>query len=125
MRHFRKTLPPGHASRNGLFKNYRASAFKRGFDFELTAEEFARITQLDCTYCGSPPSNPGFFGGSTTPYIHNGIDRVDSSQGYVLGNCVPCCKNCNIMKGVLPSKVFLEHVEKIAIHSEKQRKKYA
>lgn len=28
----------------------------------------------------------------------NGIDRIDSSVGYVISNCVPCCWACNTMK---------------------------
>lgn len=28
----------------------------------------------------------------------NGIDRMDSSKGYEVDNCVPCCAMCNYMK---------------------------
>ena len=28
----------------------------------------------------------------------NGIDRLDSTQGYVNGNCVTCCGRCNEAK---------------------------
>lgn len=38
-----------------------------------------------CNYCGDLN-------------IKNGIDRVDNSKGYVEGNCVPCCPNCNAAK---------------------------
>jgi hypothetical protein len=38
-------------------------------------------------YCHYPPRG-GF----------NGIDRVDNSKGYILGNCVPCCSWCNRAK---------------------------
>lgn len=31
----------------------------------------------------------------------SGIDRQDHRLGYVHGNCVPCCSNCNTKKGLL------------------------
>jgi len=45
----------------------------------------------------------------------NGIDRVDSSRdiGYTIGNCVPCCTDCNIAKLDRTVKEFLDHVERI------------
>ena len=27
-----------------------------------------------------------------------GLDRIDNSKGYVIGNVVPCCGNCNRIK---------------------------
>lgn len=32
-------------------------------------------------------------------YTYNGVDRLDSSMGYTPDNCVPCCWECNNMKG--------------------------
>lgn len=47
------------------------------------------LMSMPCTYCGDTPTN-------TSP---NGLDRVDNSKGHILGNVVPCCETCNMMKG--------------------------
>ena len=43
----------------------------------------------------------------------NGIDRMDQKHGYVIENCVSCCKLCNFMKGALDNITFLQRVEHI------------
>lgn len=46
----------------------------------------------------------------------NGIDRIDSSKGYSIDNCVPCCTMCNRMKLDYKLSDFINHVHKIANH---------
>jgi hypothetical protein len=46
----------------------------------------------------------------------NGIDRIDSSKGYVPGNVVPCCTVCNIMKLDHSHAGFIAHIEHILAH---------
>ncbi len=41
-------------------------------------------------------------------YIYNGIDRLDSSKGYTLENCVPCCEEINVMKMALTKDRFVQ-----------------
>ena len=43
----------------------------------------------------------------------NGIDRLDSSKGYTINNCVPCCSKCNLMKSNFKKEDFLQHISKI------------
>ena len=43
-----------------------------------------------------------------------GIDRIDSSNGYILSNIVPCCEKCNIAKGEMSIDEFREHITKIS-----------
>lgn len=43
----------------------------------------------------------------------NGIDRVDSSRGYEIENCVPCCGICNRMKNGYTQEQFFEKIKKI------------
>lgn len=58
----------------------------------------------ECYYCGAIPN----------PY--NGIDRINSAEGYYLDNCVPCCEMCNKMKLDYPIKEWYNHMKKILEH---------
>lgn len=65
---------------------FRGSAMRKGLAFELTLDTLlTAFWQKPCHYCGDPIETVG-------------IDRVDSSKGYVPGNMVPCCSMCNFMK---------------------------
>jgi len=97
-----------HSARYRL-KTYKNGARRRNIRFELSLKEFDEITKRFCVYCG----------GFSDSEIENfcGIDRLDSSLGYVEGNVVPCCWMCNDMKGTLTSKEFINHIKKIHCHS--------
>ena len=47
---------------------------------------------------------------------YNGIDRLDSTEGYTTDNCVSCCTTCNWMKKKMPLEKFLQKVKEIAIY---------
>lgn len=83
-----------------IYSNYKRAASIRGLTFELNYADFRKITSMDCHYCGIKPSNFSKFKGQghLRASAYNGIDRVDNSKGYVLENCVPCCKQCNFAK---------------------------
>jgi hypothetical protein len=117
------TLPPGISTYNHLFRNYRDSARKRGFSFSLAKEEVYTLTQSDCVYCGSKPSqshrlsprkitNPEQRRYGTT-YIYNGIDRKDNKQGYTPENSVPCCLICNRAKYTLSLEQFEQWITRM------------
>lgn len=99
---------------------YIKSAVKRGIEWRLSPEEFIVITKKDCTYCGAVPriyeSKPNYGKGRTVKTLMNGIDRLDSSLGYVTGNVVPCCGTCNKMKMAMDESLFIVHILKIAKH---------
>jgi 5-methylcytosine-specific restriction endonuclease McrA len=107
--------PEGESSRNHLFYLYGYKANKRGWDFDLTIEEFSVLTKGNCYYCGSEPSQIKRAKNSTV-YIYNGIDRVDNSKGYILENCVPCCKQCNTAKNTHTVEEFYDWISKIHKH---------
>jgi hypothetical protein len=46
-------------------------------------------------------------------YVYNGIDRLDSSRGYEMGNVVPCCKQCNWAKNDIPYDEFLDWIKRV------------
>jgi hypothetical protein len=102
------------AARNRVRGIYRRSAEKRGLLFLLDDAEFDRLILHPCYYCGEPPSN------EIKPYgfRYSGIDRVDSEKGYVSDNCVPCCRVCNDMKGVMSFQAFAAQAQKIAKFKE-------
>ena len=98
------------AGLNALHYNTKASANKRGYVFELSVDEVSLLCQQLCSYCGKEPSQVL---NSFPNFKYNGIDRVDNSLGYTDGNCVPCCKLCNRMKGILSVDDFKEHIKTI------------
>jgi hypothetical protein len=94
-----KSSPPGVAGRNALLRNYKHNAEQRDLIFELPDEAFLRLTRSDCFYCGAEPAQIMQNGSKQGAYTYNGVDRVDNSKGYVEGNCVSCCGECNTKKG--------------------------
>jgi hypothetical protein len=39
-------------------------------------------------------------------FTYSGIDRIDSSIGYIEGNVVSCCSKCNTAKSDMPFDEF-------------------
>ncbi len=71
----------------GRWKALLEAAAKKGMEFDITKEKHADLLQLPCEYCGQELNPTG-----------SGLDRKDSSVGYILANVVPCCRNCNRVK---------------------------
>ena len=92
---------------------YSRCAGDKNLDFEISQEEFNKIVKEPCHYCNIIQER-GF----------NGVDRLDSNIGYVLDNCVSCCKICNYMKCSLPVDVFLKRIEHILTYNGKIEGRY-
>jgi len=45
-----------------------------------------------------------------------GIDRLDSTLGYIDGNCVAACTDCNFAKQSLSADAFIALAKRIAAH---------
>lgn len=88
-------------SPKGRFVNYISGAKERGLSFELTFEEFMLFWQQPCYYCNDPVKTIG-------------LDRVDSSRGYVLTNVVACCETHNKGKSDLSQEEFIVACNKVA-----------
>ena len=97
------------ATPEGRFDIYQRSAKKRNIQFELTLDEFKRISSNLCYYCCAFKEGADY----------SGIDRVNSDIGYCLTNIVPCCTICNYLKGILGHNEFLNHLLKITTHQIK------
>lgn len=66
--------------------HYERAARKKGVPFNLTREDFDALIRGVCEYC------------NRTPTTWFGIDRIIPLSGYVIGNSVPCCFDCNVDK---------------------------
>jgi hypothetical protein len=88
-----------HAKRGGegwvtrVVKHYRLNAKKKRRDFCLSWDQVKALITEPCHYCGAspPPHNLDCWRGVR----FHGIDRVDNARGYVPGNVVTACKECN------------------------------
>lgn len=107
---------PGESCRNHLILVYKKGAFKRNLEYKLTIEDFEKLTKQNCFYCNIEPkqlTGRTKYSNTNGDYIYNGIDRVDNNKGYILENCVACCKNCNRAKRVMTQEDFLNWVSRI------------
>ena len=89
---------------------YVRSAELKQIRFGLSFDEFKEIVNKPCHYCGILRDR------GTEQF--NGIDRDDSSIGYLPSNCVSCCSMCNYMKNTLSGDVFVRRVEHILTHNK-------
>lgn len=85
------------------YKSYLMRCNSKGIKMELTEEQFNTIIAQPCYLCGS-----------TTKI---GVDRLNSSFGYVEDNVKPCCTICNMMKYTHDVDFFLSHVRRIVNHN--------
>lgn len=90
--------PAGESSFARLVRQYKANAARRGLEFELSDSEVRTLTSSVCNYCGVSPAQKMHSKDANGAYFYNGIDRVDSTSGYTVSNCVPCCVTCNQAK---------------------------
>jgi hypothetical protein len=81
---------------------FLASSANRGIAVSISESTYQSLVVKDCTYCGAPPVGT------------NGLDRVDNELGYEHGNVVPCCSDCNYLKGSLPLGKFIRLVKRVA-----------
>ncbi len=113
--------PYGEASINQKYTTYKDDAKRRPCIFSISLDDFKSIVFQDCFYCGEGPQISLRKCRQNGKIPMNGIDRVDSSIGYVLSNLVPCCKMCNFMKLKYSQVNFLSHIEKIYSRQNKQK----
>lgn len=82
------------------FFEYRRSAKRRGYKFDLTLGEFNWFFHEPCYYCGKE--------------VAKGLDRMDNDKGYELGNIAPCCGTCNRMKSTQNNDEYIEMCRLVA-----------
>ena len=120
-----KTLSCGHINRlyhidpyacsvRALYTRYKSRARKDKKDFHLTQDEFRSLITKPCAYCGTPPLQQHKKCHCKKSILHNGLDRVDSKQGYIQNNVVSCCWICNRAKLDMPVQEFIEYIIRLA-----------
>ena len=62
----------------------------------IPENDYWKIVKKSCIFCGISPCN--------------GVDRYDSSQGYVQENVLPSCFQCNIMKKNIDTNEFISKI---------------
>lgn len=105
-----------------LMNNTKKSAKKRNIEFNLDFEYFKTLVTSKCTYCGIEPnrkSNPLKHQSLSEErvekgeIIHHGVDRINSSLGYVRSNTTSCCTTCNKAKLTMSVEEFKTWVKRI------------
>ena len=98
-----------------VFRGYATHAQERNLEFSISPEEFLAISQMDCVYCGAPPSNISSHRKAewVQEFKYSGLDRIDNSLGYVSENIAPCCGYCNWCKKDKSVSEFLEWIGKV------------
>lgn len=114
--------PDGEAAFTEVYGRYRAGARTRGYDFNLTEEEFRELAENLCHYCGAEKTNKASTFKSTGFYHYNGIDRKDNTKGYSVENCVPCCYVCNRAKNNMPYNDFVAWLNNLLEFNKETRK---
>ena len=109
-----RTIP----ARNVIYSNYKSYANSKKIEFSLNREEFFKLCDACCYYCGSAPSTIKATYNRINPsiYVYNGIDRIDSSKGYNIKNVVPCCKKCNFAKSNRFVSDFIAWARQLGLH---------
>lgn len=70
------------------YNTARQQAKWRSLLWSLSLDEFDALTAGWCVYCDG-----------SLPKIGCGLDRIDNSNGYEIGNVLPCCGRCNAIRG--------------------------
>jgi len=78
----------------------KGSGLKRNYQVDISFEQFCKIIDNVCCYCGESEKRIG-------------VDRIDNTKGYTIENSAPCCTLCNMMKKAMTVNDFLSHIKKI------------
>lgn len=100
---------------NAFLSQVKSNAKTRKISVSLTSSDVERLIFNNCFYCGANPEPRKVRGLNIKS---NGIDRVDSSLGYEIENCVTCCKQCNLAKLSYSQEEFLEWINRVYLYQQ-------
>lgn len=106
----------GESTKNRIVANYFHNAKAKGIEITISAERVAELLSGHCFYCGCAPSAVSRHKRNYGEFVYNGIDRLNNEAGYVEGNIVSCCVECNFRKGATNAPDFLAWVRRVAEH---------
>lgn len=118
----------------------KRGAKDRSLPVQIDDQRLIEIGSQNCIYCGAEPrrveeakrayqrhaayqgriSDTTYY--DSDPFYTNGIDRIDSSKGYIEDNCVPCCEMCNTMKLDHSAEEWFAHMRKVLSFQENKKK---
>lgn len=107
-------LPLGEAAFNVMYSIYKFHAEERNLSFDISEEQFRKLTKGNCYYCGDEPKTLFKPNAPNGGYLSNGVDRKDNSLGYTVENSFSCCRVCNQMKSDRTYDDFIARCERIA-----------
>jgi len=87
----------------GKWVECKSNARVRGIEFTLTEDDLKELNDKPCNYCGGEVSTVG-------------VDRIDSSKGYIKENVVSCCSRCNEMKMAHTTEDWFSQMKQILKH---------
>lgn len=105
----------GEGNKRQIIRRYRRTSEKAGRPWLLSDSDAVELFKSNCHYCGTPPSCKRDVSGPIA-YWFNGIDRIDNRLGYIQGNVVACCKDCNFAKGSRSYDSFIEWARRLGRH---------
>lgn len=109
------THPCGASAEKRATSVMRRNAAIRGLVWDLDEQVVSVLIRKPCHYCGAQPS--AVSRGRNGDFVYNGLDRVDSSQGYLAWNVVTSCFMCNGAKCRLSHVEFLNWISRVYQHS--------
>jgi len=88
----KRTKKANEAARkpNRRFSHAQGMAKQRNIIWTLDFTDFCSLIEEPCFYCQNQLGAPVETG--------SGLDRLDNTRGYELGNVVSCCQQCNEIK---------------------------
>lgn len=106
-----------------LFNTYKNNAKLRNYNFELSLDEFSKITKDNCYYCGIEPEQELIISNvmGDRVLLYNGVDRIDNNKGYVIDNIVAACGACNIAKKDLSFDEFIKWIDRVSKHLSERK----
>lgn len=115
-----------HIINNLNLNKYQISNLKKiwsdSYNKEIPLEFFISVSQENCFYCNSKPSNYSHYQYSkkyselarnTGMIYYSGLDRYNNLPIHLITDVVPCCKYCNFAKSNMKVQDFYYHINKI------------
>jgi hypothetical protein len=91
---------------------------KEGYVSDISLDDFIKLSKMKCYYCELEGSNfiKDRIESNNLVLNFNGLDRINSENGYYLDNVVTCCKYCNVSKNTMNQSDFREFIIRLYNH---------